>query len=45
MNYAALVVPDFSLHAVRRSDASLAGRPLGIVAGEGRTAVVRSVSP
>lgn len=45
MNYAALVVPDFSLHAVRRSDASLAGRPLGIVAGEGRTAIVRSVSP
>ena len=45
MNYAALVVPDFSLHAVRRSDASLAGRPLGIVAGEGRTAVVRAVSP
>jgi protein ImuB len=44
MNYAAIIVPDFALHALRRSDASLAGRPTGIIAGEGRTAVVREVS-
>jgi len=44
MNYAALIVPDFSLHALRRSDATLAGRPCGLVVGEGKNARVQEVS-
>jgi len=45
MNYAVLVVPDFALHALRRSDPSLRGRPVALVAGEGRRARVTQASP
>ena len=45
MNYAVLVVPDFSLHALRRSDPSLCGRPTALVAGDGRKSKVTEVSP
>jgi protein ImuB len=44
MNYAVLSVPDFALHALRRSDPALAGRPVGLVGGEGRKARVTEVS-
>jgi protein ImuB len=44
MNFAVLQVRDFSLHALRRSDARLAARPVAIVQGEGRHAVVAEVS-
>jgi protein ImuB len=45
MNYAVLVVPDFALHALRRSDPSLCGRAVALVAGEGRRARVTEASP
>jgi protein ImuB len=45
MNYAVLLVPDFALHALRRSDPSLCGRPVALVAGEGRRARVTEASP
>jgi len=45
MNYAVLVVRDFALHALRRNDPALAGRPVALVAGEGRKATVTEVSP
>jgi hypothetical protein len=45
MNYAVLTVPDFALHALRRSDPSLCGRPFALVAGEGRKARVTAASP
>lgn len=45
MSYAVLRVPDFSLHALRRGDAALTGRPVAWVAGEGRHAVVQEASP
>jgi protein ImuB len=45
MKFAALWVPDFSLMAVRRGEPALAGRPVALVAGEGRKAVVREASP
>jgi protein ImuB len=45
MNYAVLIVPDFALHALRRSDPSLCGRAVALVAGEGRRARVTEVSP
>jgi protein ImuB len=45
MNYAVLVVPDFSLHALRRSDPSLCGRAVALVSGEGRKSRVTEVSP
>jgi protein ImuB len=44
MNYAVLVVPDFPLHALRRSDHSLCGRAVAIVAGDGRKARVTQAS-
>ena len=44
MSYAVLIVPDFSLHALRRSAPELAGQPLALIAGEGRKAVVMEVS-
>jgi protein ImuB len=44
MRYAVLAVPDFALHALCRSDPSLGGRALAIVAGEGRRAKVTEVS-
>jgi protein ImuB len=45
MNFAVLVVPDFALHALRRSDPSLCGRAVALVAGEGRKARVTEASP
>ncbi|HZP58806.1 MAG TPA: DNA polymerase Y family protein, partial [Opitutaceae bacterium] len=45
MNYAVLLVPDFALHALRRSEPALAGRPVALIAGEGRKAVITEVSP
>ena len=44
MNYAVFRVDDFALHALRRSDPGLAGRPVALIAGEGRKAVVAEVS-
>ena len=44
MRYAVLAVPDFALHALCRSDPSLKGRALAIVAGEGRRAKVTEAS-
>jgi len=45
MNYAVLCVPDFALHALRRSDPGLRGRALGLVEGDGRRARVAAASP
>jgi protein ImuB len=45
MNYAVLRIPDFALHALRRSEPGLAGRPVALVAGEGRKATLTEVSP
>ena len=45
MNYAALHVPRFALLAVVRHEPALAGRPVALVAGEGRRAVVTETSP
>ena len=45
MNFAVLFVPDFALHALRRSDPSLCGRAVALVAGEGRKARVTEASP
>ena len=45
MNYAVLRIADFALHALRRSEPALAGRPVALVAGEGRKAVLTEVSP
>jgi protein ImuB len=45
MNYAVLLVPDFSLHALRRHEPALAGRPVALATGEGRRAVLTAVSP
>jgi protein ImuB len=45
MNYAVLWVPSFALHALRRSDPSLRGRAVALVAGDGRKARVTEVSP
>lgn len=44
MNFAVLTVPDFSLHALRRSEQALAGKPLALIAGEGRKAVLTQVA-
>ncbi len=44
MNFAVLTVPDFSLHALRRGEPALAGKPLALIAGEGRKAVLCQVS-
>jgi len=45
MNFAVLVVPDFALHALRRSDPSLCGRAVALVAGDGRKSRVTQASP
>lgn len=45
MNYAVLMIRDFALHALRRSDPTLLGQPVALVAGEGKKAVLAEVSP
>ncbi len=45
MSYAVLLVPGFPLHALLRSEAGLAGRPVALVGGEGRHALVLHASP
>jgi protein ImuB len=45
VKYAVLAVPDFALHALRRSDPSLGGRAVALVAGEGSRARVTEASP
>jgi protein ImuB len=45
MNFAALWVPNFALLAVQRSEPALGGRPVALIAGEGRKAVVVLASP
>lgn len=45
MNFAVLRVRDFALKALRRAEPALTGKPLAIVTGEGRKAVVAEVSP
>jgi len=43
--FAALRLPDFRLQAVRRSDPSLAGKPVALILGAGRTSMVAEASP
>ena len=45
MRFAALRVPNFSLLAVQRGEPALEGRPVALLVGEGRKAVVREASP
>jgi len=45
MKFCVLWVPDFRLHALRRSDATLAGRPTALISGEGRKATIAEASP
>lgn len=45
MNHAVLLVPDFALHALRRSDPTLACQACALIAGEGKKAIVTAVSP
>ena len=44
MRYAVVRAKNFSLQALRRGDPALAGRPVALVCGEGRKAVVTEVS-
>jgi len=45
MNFAVLWVHNFSLVAVQRSEPALGGRPVALITGEGRKAVVTQASP
>ena len=45
MKFAALWVQNFALAAVQRSEPGLAGRPVALITGEGRKAIVTEVSP
>jgi protein ImuB len=45
MNFAALRVRQFALVAVLRGEAALQGRPVALIAGEGRRAVVLETNP
>ncbi|HVU17532.1 MAG TPA: DNA polymerase Y family protein [Candidatus Didemnitutus sp.] len=44
LRYAVLRVPDFALHALRRDAPELAGRPVALIRGEGRKAVIAAAS-
>ncbi len=44
MKFCVLLVPDFRLHALRRSDTTLAGRAMALITGEGRKATIAEVS-
>ena len=45
MNYAVLIMRDFSLQAMRRAHAHLAGKPIALTRGEGRKACITEFSP
>jgi protein ImuB len=45
VNFAVISVPDFALHALRRSDPGLCGRAVALVEGDGRKARVTEASP
>lgn len=45
MNYAVLFAKDVALQAVWRADPELRGKPVALVIGEGRKAVIAAVSP
>jgi len=45
MKFCVLWVPDFRLHALRRSDAALTGRAAALITGEGRKATIAEASP
>lgn len=45
MRFAALLVRNFALLAVQRAEPALDGKPVALIAGEGRRAVVREASP
>lgn len=45
MKYAVIMVPDFALHALRRSEPGLASKPVALIEGDGRKAVLTEVSP
>ena len=44
MNYAVIVIRNFSLHALRRGDPALAGKAVALIAGEGRKARLVEIS-
>ena len=44
MNFAAIWVAQFALLAVQRSEPALCGRPVALITGEGRKAVVTEFS-
>jgi protein ImuB len=44
MSFAVLLIPNFSLHAVVRSEPGLQGKPVALIEGEGRKAAVVQVS-
>ena len=45
MKFAVLWVPQFALRAVLRGEPALAGRPVALVTGEGRQAVIAEAAP
>ncbi len=45
MRFAVLLVPDFALHALRRNEPALAGKPVALITGEGRQARIAEASP
>jgi len=44
MSYAAILIPDFSLHALCRAEVGLAQKPVGLSHGTGRQATLTEVS-
>jgi protein ImuB len=45
MKFCVLWIPYFRVHALRRSDATLAGRAVALISGEGRKATIAEASP